>query len=299
MARQPIDEMLADPDTPSPLREQLLSVQRARAHATHLGLEVGDHYTSYVAWEGDRLLTAVVATEPGSVDVAPFSYPVLGELPYKGFFDGEAAEREAERLRGNGLDVCVSAVTAYSTLGWLNDPLTAPMLQRGEGPLVETIVHELVHTNVFVDDDPEFNESVATFVGEEASLRYFDDVGKRDREAARIRRKREVSQMLLGFREEVSELYAAPLPEAEKTHRRRSLEARQRERLAKLDPSQSVRLNDACLALHGTYAKDLAAHARVLDFVDGDLGQFIARLRRAAESDNARQTFGVPTGAGG
>ena len=294
LGRQSVAEIAADPETPASLRESLLHVQRAREHAAALGLEVGDQYTSYVAWEGDRLVTTVTATRPGSVEIAPFSYPFLGNLPYKGFFDPAMAAREADGLRARGLDVCVSPVAAYSTLGWLNDPVTTPMLQRGEGPLVETVVHELVHANIFVDDDPEFNESIATFVGEEASLRYFQDPAQQRREHDRILRKRELSRRLLEFRKEVIAFYASDLSGTDRAHGRRTLEAAQRKRLADLDPGQRIRLNDACLALHGTYAGDIAHHAAVLESLDGDLRRFVARLHRAEAQP--RQAFGLPDG---
>ncbi len=98
-AREPIDALLADPDTPAELRERLSVVEEVRAYASGLGLEVDGNYTSYVPWPGDRVVTTVVATEPGSVEPAGFWFPLVGTLPYKGFFEPERAEAEAERLR--------------------------------------------------------------------------------------------------------------------------------------------------------------------------------------------------------
>ncbi len=295
--RQSIATIVADPETPSSLRNSLWHVERAREQAAALGLDVGDHYTSYVAWPGDRLVTTVTATRPGSMEIAPFSYPFLGDLPYKGFFDAALAEREADALRARGMDVCVSPVAAYSTLGWLNDPVTTPMVQRGDGPLVETVIHELVHANVFIDDDPDFNESVASFVGEEAALRYFQDAKRQRRERNRIRRKRELSRMLLDFRSQVIALYASDLTETEQNRARHALESAQRQQLSLLDPEARIRLNDACLALHGTYAVDHAGHAAVLESLDGDLARFVARLRRAAQSTRPREAFILPSEA--
>ena len=277
------------------MRDSLHHVEGARGQASALGLEVGEQYTSYVAWPGDRVVTTLTATQPYSMEIAPFSYPFLGELPYKGFFDVERAHREAEELRARGLDVCVSPVTAYSTLGWLNDPVTTPMLRRGDGPLVETVIHELVHANVFIDDDPDFNESVATFVGEEASLRYFDDADLQRHEHQRIRRKRELSTLLLEFRNQVIAFYATDLPDNERARGRHALETAHRKRLATVDPEGRIRLHDACLALHGTYAADIADHAAILESLDGDLARFVARLRHAARSDRPREAFGLGT----
>lgn len=301
-AQQPIAKVEALPSTPTPLRESLRTVARARVHAASLGLDVGHHYTSYVQWEEGPILTTVVMTRPGSVEIAPFSYPLVGELPYKGFFSAEAANEMASKARREGFDVCVSGVEAYSTLGWLDDPVTTPMLKRPEGPLVELLVHELVHTNVFVHGDPDFNESVATFIGQEASVDFFEDPVERKRERARIENSRRLAASLLAFRQEVADLYAEDPAPATRSRRRAEREAHYRERLAQFDLldrdpeirqriARTIRLNDACLALHGTYTTDLPKHERVLDALGGDLSQFVAHLQSAAGRENPREAF--------
>ena len=138
LGRDSVDDVVADPATPLHVREQLALVDTARGYAAELGLDVGGRYTSYVAWPGDRVITIVVATRPGEVEAAGFHFPLVGRVPYKGFFEIESAEHEAERLRADGLDVCVLPVRAYSTLGWFDDPLTTPMLEQpGDARIIE------------------------------------------------------------------------------------------------------------------------------------------------------------------
>jgi predicted aminopeptidase len=301
-AGRPIDSVLDDATTSDTLRSKLELVRAARLYAKDLGLELGDQYTTYVPWPGDRLVTTVVATRPGEVEPAGFWFPVLGELPYKGFFDAERAEREAESLRARGLDVCVSAVDAYSTLGWLDDPVTQPMLAGSDGRLVETIIHELVHATVFVKDEPAFNESIATFVGQEAAVSFFDDPRLSEAERARVRNARLLARALGAFRQKVVELYASPATDLQRLAQRAALQAGFREELSQLpleattlektrDLSQRVRLNDACLALRTTYSDDLALHADVFARQGNDLKALIQRLRRAAETDDPRGDF--------
>src|SRR5262245_4853803 len=103
-ARRPIDAVIADPATPEDLRERLALAPQARELARDLGLEVGGQYTSYVAWPGDRVVTAVVATRPGEVEPSGFWFPIVRYVPYKGFFDPARAHGEADRLRGAGSD---------------------------------------------------------------------------------------------------------------------------------------------------------------------------------------------------
>lgn len=289
-AREPIETLLADPTTPEELRAQLRVVQATRAYAAEIGLTVDDNYTSYVAWPGDRVVTTLVATRPGEVEPAGFWFPLVGSLPYKGFFDPERAEREAGELRGKGLDVCVVAVPAYSTLGWFADPVTGPMLRAGEGRLVETLFHELMHATVFVREQADFNEGVASFVGEEASVRFY--AARNDAEAALRRRRalergRRLEAELMALRTAIAELYAAEPAGPERDARRASLETEARGRIAALG-NADLRLNDACLALAATYTADIPGYTEILDRLEGDLPAFVARARESADAEDPR-----------
>ncbi len=294
-ARQSIESVLADPETPPELRAKLELVEAARAYADALGLSVDHNYTSYVEWPGDRMVTTVVAARPGEVEPAGFWFPLVGRLPYKGFFDEERAEREAEKLRGEGLDVCVVAVPAYSTLGWFADPVTAPMLRAGDGRLVETLLHELVHATVFVREQVDFNEGVASFIGEEASVGFFAARSDAEAEARRreIARARRLDDEMMALRSRVEDLYADQPEGAERAAQRARYEAEARRRIESLvggDPTlaERVRLNDACLALAATYTADIPRYAALLERFDGDLRAFVARLREVSKADDPR-----------
>jgi predicted aminopeptidase len=303
-AREPIEALIADPATPAPLREGLGLAPQARELARELGLEVGGQYTSYVAWPGDRVVTTVVATRPGEVEPASFWFPIVGNVPYKGFFDPARAHGEAEQLRARGLDVCELAVPAYSTLGWLDDPLTEPMLRGAPGRIVETIVHELVHATVFVPDAADWNEGIATFVGQEASVRWRSNAGDESaaaRERLRVEEDRAISALLLALRQQVAELYARDPASPEREAMRAQAETRTREGLAALSIetrspaalARGVRLNDACLAIVGTYAADLPRYAAILASLAGDLPAFVERVREAARAPDPRAALGT------
>ncbi len=304
-AREPIEDLLADPSTPDPLRARLRLVQEARSYARELGLEVGGQYTSYVPWPGDRVVTIVVTTRPGEVEPAGFWFPIVGRLPYKGFFDRERAATETERLRGEGLDVCEAGVAAYSTLGWLDDPVTAPMLRQDDGSLVETILHELVHATVYLPNHAAFNEGVASFVGQEASVRFYAEsqgAGAARRERARVEGQQRLAAHLMDLRERVANLYAATPPGPERDAERARLERQARAAIAGDDFTRgdaaaladSLRLNDACLALAGTYSADLPRYAEKLAAEGGDLRAFVIRLRKIADAPDPREALLAP-----
>lgn len=311
LARDATEGVQSDPETPPRIREQLALVEEARLFARELGLDVGGRYTSYVDWPGDRVMTTVVATRPGEIEAAEFDFPIIGRAPYKGFFELDRAEKLAGELRSKGHDVCLVPVAAYSTLGWFDDPITTPMLSRGNLALVETIIHEFVHATVFVESEPEFNEGVARFIGQEASVRFFgsrpDEVredGKASsfREAAariRVEESRIIDRALLTFRVRVGELYARNLDVEERNSRRQELEDAARAQLAALpltrsDPAtlaERAHLGDACLALRGTYNDDTERYALVLQGLGNDLATFIARLEQAAAQEDPRAAF--------
>jgi predicted aminopeptidase len=294
-ARQPIEAVLADPATPPEIREQLLLVLRVREFAIQLGLDVGGQYTSFVEWPGDRVVTTVVAARPGTVTPAEFHFLLLGRLPYKGFFDRERANEESEALRADGLNVCEFGVSAYSTLGWMDDPVTEPMLRQEPGQLVEVILHELVHATVYVKGHANFNESIASFIGEEGSVLFYENDNQPERAHRRrleIEDARRVDAALLRFRDEVSALYASQDDGTSRGEIRRDLEERARKRIRNLplvtrDPNHLadvLRMNDACLALAGTYTADLDKYAALFSRLEGDLGALIARLEAAKDA---------------
>ena len=298
-SRIPIEEVLREPGTTPELRAQLDRVEEVRSYAAELGLDVGDRYTEYAPWPGDFVVTTVVATRRGEVTPVTSWFPIVGSVPYRGYFDAESAAAEAERLRGKDLDVCQQKVRAYSTLGWFDDPLTGPMLRQDEGTLVETLFHELLHATVFVPGDPEFNEGVAAFYGQEARVRFYTD---RDGADAGARERRLVSEMrrlraeILALRRAVEALYAAEPAGAARDAKRAQLEAEARSRIAALELTgrdapaiaDQLALGDACLAISGTYHADTARLAAVLDALGGDLRAFLARVETAAEADDPR-----------
>ncbi|MEN8183335.1 MAG: aminopeptidase [Myxococcota bacterium] len=302
LARRDIDAVLSDPATAPEIRSALLRVKAVRAYARELGLDVGGQYTSYAEWPGNRVVTTVVITAPGEIEPTPFGFPLVGEVPYKGYFDVGAAEREAERLRGAGYDVCLVPVPAYSTLGWFDDPVTTPLLQGDPGDLVETLLHELVHATVFVRSDADFNEGLATFYAQEATLRFFaeQELAALPRERERIRERRDVAALLAELRQAVAELYASESPVDADS--REALSQSARATLASLplkrnDPealAATIPLGDACLALVGTYTADLPAYEGRLQALDGDLGAFLDQAKQAAEASDPRASLLAP-----
>ncbi len=294
--------MLEDAATPDSLRARLVLVSQVRSFAEQQGLRVGKRYTHYAAWPGDRIVTTVVATRPGRIETEDFWFPIVGRVPSKGYFDAERADAEAARLRGQGLDVCQVRVPAYSTLGWFDDPVTGPMLRESEADLVETLFHELVHATIFVPGDAAFSEGLASFIGEEARVRFYAASEGPDaaaRERRRVALQRSVRELLLRARSDAQRVYAE-LPEgAARDSARAALDAELHAQLAALreapgdPPIQAARLrrNDACLALVATYSGQTPCLVALLEAGAGDLAVFVARVHAAAEAPDPRRAL--------
>ncbi len=163
--RRPLDAVLGDPRLPAARREQLEWVRQAREFAAQRGLEAGNTYTTFSEIGDGPLLWVVSASPRDRLEAYSWWYPVVGAVPYKGFFDQAAARREAERLQARGLDTYVRTASAFSTLGWFPDPLLSTALSDDPVTLVSTVLHEISHNSLWVPDHVGFNESYAQLIG--------------------------------------------------------------------------------------------------------------------------------------
>jgi len=172
--RRPIAQVVADPATPEAERAKLRLVLQARTYAGRvLGLAVGDSYTTYSWVDSDTLLLVVSAAQRDRFEPHTWWFPIVGHVPYKGFFDFDAAHREAAKLETRGFDTYVRPSPAFSTLGFFNDPVLNTVLRAGDLGLVSTVIHELLHNTLFIPGQVAFNESFASFVGDRGAIAFF------------------------------------------------------------------------------------------------------------------------------
>lgn len=169
----PIDDLLADPEYPDSLKQKLLLIKEIRRYAIDsLHLKDSKNYNAVYDLKGRPTAYVVQACEKYRIKKYLWKFPVVGKLPYKGFFDEEDAKKEAALLEKQGYDTRIAHPSGWSTMGWFTDPVLSSMLRRSEGELADLIIHELTHSTVFVKDNSELNENIADYVGENGAKRY-------------------------------------------------------------------------------------------------------------------------------
>jgi len=186
-----------------------------------LGLAQSRNYTKYVYIDRDYLAAVVSASAKDSFKRYEWNYPVVGRLPYKGFFNADDARKERSKLEKKGLDVWVRPVDAFSTLGWFRDPLYSYMSNYPPSQLADLIIHELVHATVFIKGQAQFNEELAEFIGNEGGRLFMEtrrgiDSEEYEKMLSSAQDSKKYVEFIQGLISELDALYSSEVDKEEK-----------------------------------------------------------------------------------
>lgn len=289
---RPNAEVMADARTSPALKKKLEQVEEMRKFAEeHLSLPGRESYGKYADLGREHVTWVLYAAPEFSLEPKTWWYPTLGKLDYRGFFDPESTEKLAGKLRGEGYDVYTGGVDAYSTLGWLHDPVLNTFVGSADVDLAELIFHELTHRKYFRSGATAFNESLANAVAEEGVKRWLAHHGRRvdlRRFEERLVRRGQFYEQIDRTRADLAALYASGVPEEEMRKRKkglyRALQGSFRELRRKwggrgLERWMTIELGNAHLVSVATYHEHLPVFRKLLRDCGGDLEVFFERVK--------------------
>ncbi len=286
---QPVEAVISYDRTPAALRDKLAISRQAREFAAQrLALPVGDAFRNFVTLDRSWVVVNLVAAPEFSLEPHRWCYPILGCQAYRGYFRLKDAQKEQALFQARGFDTFIGGVTAYSTLGWFDDPLHTGFTRLPEDRMVALMFHELAHQVVYIPDDTAFNESFATSVELEGLRLWLMEQGKpgQFRQALeRLARLNQTLTLVQDFSTRLAALYEhqGSMPNDQlRTHKADLLEqlAQAYQQISESWPEPGpfgpapVTLNNANLALFRQYNQHVPAFRQLLRENEYDFAGF-------------------------
>jgi predicted aminopeptidase len=222
--RVDIDKLLADDSLKTDLRERLALVQKIRRFSIErLELPENGSYDSYVELDRPYVIQNLFAAPEFSTRLYEWCYPIIGCAGYRGYYDEDRMLAYADDLKSQGLEVHIGQVSAYSTLGWFDDPVLSSFINWPDYRLAGLLFHELTHQQIYIDDDTTFNESLASAVqqvGTELWLKSQNRIEDIDKLSRWLAYREQAIELIETTRERLAELYASDISDAAKRERK-------------------------------------------------------------------------------
>jgi len=294
--RQPIEKVLVDPDAPEETKTQLRRVLAMRDFASgELGLPENGSYRCFADLERPQVVWNVVAAPEFSLKPKTWCFPIAGCVSYRGYFSEDEARKFADGLRGDGFDIYLYGVSAYSTLGWFDDPVLNTFFRKDDASLAGLIFHELAHQQLYLKNDSAFNEAFAKTVEREGVLRWLQRSAPEKIEPylQSLERKKAFLDLLQKTRSRLEEVYASGrFPEIKRKEKAAVLNSLHEEYAALVRDQEKMKgyekwlaqdLNNAKLASVATYHANVGAFRELLRRNDGDLPAFYSAAAHLAD----------------
>ena len=299
----PIGQAIGSDNLSDEERAKLVLIRDVRTYAgREMALNTTDNYTLFYDSGKGPLAYNVSASHQYEFHAKKWQLPFIGVLPYLGFFDKAAAVREVDELERQGYDVFIYEVDAYSTLAYLPNPVYSAMLRRSDLSIIDTVIHELLHSTVWHLGDTTFNESLATFVGRTGALEYLADRYPDDpqRVQAAVEHYEDVdfyNAFIFELYDELDAFYSSDLSKEEKIAGREAVYQAGRERFTEVyqplmnapedyDWVQDLPANNAWMLANRRYNYNADVFAQVYDATDRVWADAIGVMQDAAAAEN-------------
>ena len=300
---RPIPQVIADPATPPALQDKLARAMQIRDFASaQLHLPDNGSYRRYADLKRAYVVWNVFAAPEFSITPKDWCFPFAGCVGYKGYFSKAGADQLAADLAKQGYDVYTGGVPAYSTLGWLNDPILNTFIHYPDSELARLVFHELAHQVAYAKGDSTFNESFAVTVEQVGIERWLAINGtleqRKEFDAAQVRRQGFV-QLVTKYRARLGDVYAEPLSPELMREGKRAVQMEMRAEYEQLKKSWNgyvgydawigQSLNNAQFASIAIYTQMVPTFQRILRDNDGDLTRFYTQVTRLAGMKKAER----------
>lgn len=299
--RVSVEKVLADPTVDEGTKAKLRLSQEVREFSEKdLHLASSKNYTSFVQLDRPYVSYIVSASQKWKLEHHLWYFPFVGHVPYKGYFKEADAKKLQEELKKEDYDTYIRGVSAYSTLGWFNDPLLSSMLRYKEHDLVNTLIHETVHATLYIKSSADFNERMAVFLGNKGTeIFYRKKEGDQSLTLQAIQKENEDDKKFSAFiTHELQSLeswyQALPADSQNEELRQKRFKEIKDHFLKDLKPTlqtnsyknfEDAELNNARLMVYKTYMQDLSDFESLYQLVQGDFARFLECCQRLKKHD--------------
>ncbi len=302
-ARTPVEKILNDPNVPQDEKRKLELSLKARKFAQEVvKLKVTDNYSQYVKLDRTSLSYVVSASPKWELKHHLWWYPFVGSLPYRGYFsEADAIDLEQE-LKDQNLDTYMRGVSAYSSLGWITDPIYSSMLRYNDHELVNTIIHETVHATLYIKSSADFNERMAVFVGNKGTeLFYLAEEGPNSPTLMLIKQENEDDKIFSQFiSKEIKAIEAWYKSQTNKSEEKRlerikliqekfKTEIFSQMKSKAYERFPEISLNNARLLKYKTYLQDLSDFEKLYEQSNSDFGKFLEACKGLEKSEKPEE----------
>ncbi len=299
-SRRAISQELSG-DTLSPeVRAKLESVLSVRQFANEeLDLNTGGAYLTVTQVDSGAIVHVVMAAPQDSLKPYTWWFPIVGAVPYRGYFEEADAEAEAREMQAAGYDTMVRSAVAFSSLGFFDDPLLSNLLKLDRVELAGVIIHELFHRTYFLPGHVMFDESAANWVGARSAVEFFASTeGAKSRDAVEAQSildsNLKFSRFLLAEQARLLRIYMSGDPKEEILKRREAAFSEIKADYARLAPElnglerfdlDKEPLNNAVLLNYLIYFHDLDNFEALYRINHEDLKATIQQIVALAKSN--------------
>jgi predicted aminopeptidase len=284
----PVQEVFEDKGVGDEAKERIRFIQEVKRYGEEtLGLRKTNSYSKFFEIKGP-VLYVITASEKDRLQLYHWNFPIVGRVSYKSFFTRDGALKEKAWLEQKGLDTLIQRAGTYSTLGWLRDPIFSTMLKWNEAALANLILHEMAHATVYFKGQTDFNEQVATFIGNQGAIDFLTEkYGSGSKEVIEAIHAQEddliFSRWIDQAYQRLSKLYAEGISRDEKLKGREEIFQSIKEEFKEIKGQlktdcykdfEKVELNNAVLLAYRRYIHGLEK----FEFLYGNLGRDLKKM---------------------